>query len=82
MSDRRGFTRWHAGPRAEARSVKVKVPLEWVWENNPKELPDDDHARCIAAPGERFLACGAQLPTRCDQRPKRRRRPRPVAPGA
>jgi len=39
----------------------VKVPLEWVWENDPKELPDDDHARCIAAPGERFLACGGQL---------------------
>jgi len=39
----------------------VKIPLEWVWENDPKELPDDDHARCIAAPGERFLACGAQL---------------------
>jgi hypothetical protein len=39
----------------------VKVPLEWVWENDPKELPDDDHARCIAAPGERFLAWGGQL---------------------
>lgn len=38
----------------------MKVPLEWVWENDPKELPDEDHARCIAAPGERFLACGAQ----------------------
>jgi hypothetical protein len=39
----------------------VKVPLEWVWANDPKELPDDDHARCIAAPGERIIACGAQL---------------------
>jgi len=39
----------------------VKVPLEWVWENDPEELPDDDHARCIAARGERFLACGGQL---------------------
>ncbi len=38
----------------------MKVPLEWVWENDPKRLPDDDHARCIAAPGERILACGAQ----------------------
>jgi hypothetical protein len=34
---------------------------EWVWENDPKELPDNDHARCIAARGERFLACGGQL---------------------
>ena len=39
----------------------MKMPLEWVWENDPEELPDDDHTRCIAAPGERFLACGAQL---------------------
>ncbi len=39
----------------------MKVPLEWVWENDPEELPDDDHARCIAAPDERFLACGGQL---------------------
>jgi hypothetical protein len=38
----------------------VKVPLEWVWANDPEELPDDDHARCIAAPGERILACGTQ----------------------
>lgn len=57
----RGFTRCHAGPKAEARSVDVKVPLEWVWENDPEELPDDDHARCIAAGGERFVACGGQL---------------------
>jgi hypothetical protein len=60
-SDQRGFTRRHAGPKAKARSVTVKVPLEWVWTNDPDELPDDDHARCIAAPGERFLACGAEL---------------------
>ncbi len=39
----------------------MKVALEWVWENDPQELPDDDHARCIAASGERFLVCGAQL---------------------
>jgi len=39
----------------------VKVPLTWVWENDPHDLPDDDHARCIAAPGERFVACGGQL---------------------
>jgi hypothetical protein len=39
----------------------VKVPLEWVWENDPQELPDDDHARCIAARGERFVSCGGQL---------------------
>ena len=39
----------------------MKVPLQWVWENDPKRLPDADHRRCIAAPGERFLACGAQL---------------------
>ena len=39
----------------------MKVPLTWVWENDPQELPDDDHARCIAAPGERFVACGGQL---------------------
>ena len=39
----------------------MKVPLEWVWENDPEELPDDDHARCIAASGERFLAWGGQL---------------------
>ncbi len=39
----------------------MKVPLEWVWENDPEELPDDDHTRCIAASGERFVACGGQL---------------------
>ena len=38
----------------------MKVPLQWVWENDPKGLPDHDHARCIAAPGERFLACDGQ----------------------
>jgi hypothetical protein len=37
----------------------VKIPLEWVWQNDPEGLPDDDHARCIAAPGERLLVCGA-----------------------
>ena len=39
----------------------MKVPLEWVWENDPKGLPDRDHARCIAARGERFLAWDGQL---------------------
>jgi hypothetical protein len=36
----------------------VNVP-QWVWANDPERLPDDDHARCIAAPGERILARGA-----------------------
>jgi len=39
----------------------VKVRLRWVWANDPEELPDDDHARCIAAPGERILAHGAHV---------------------
>jgi hypothetical protein len=39
----------------------VNVPLRWVWANDPEELPDDDHARCIAAPGERVLARGSHL---------------------
>ena len=39
----------------------MNVPLQWVWENDPEELPDDDHARCIAARGDRFIACGGQL---------------------
>jgi hypothetical protein len=34
---------------------------EWVWENDLEELPDDDHARCIAALGRRLLSCGGQL---------------------
>ena len=34
---------------------------EWVWENDLEELPDDDHQRCIAAPGRRLLSCGSQL---------------------
>jgi hypothetical protein len=38
----------------------MKLPLQWVWANDPVELPDDDHARCIAASGERLLASGAQ----------------------
>ena len=38
----------------------MRVPQQWVWINDPLELPDDDHARCIAAPGERMLACGVQ----------------------
>jgi hypothetical protein len=39
----------------------VKALPDWVWENDPEELPDDHHARCIAAHGERFLACGGHL---------------------
>jgi hypothetical protein len=39
----------------------VKVPVQWVWANDPEHLPDDDHARCIAAPGERVLALGPHL---------------------
>ncbi len=38
----------------------MKVPLRWVWVNDPEELPDDDHARCFDAPGERRLDCGTQ----------------------
>jgi hypothetical protein len=39
----------------------VSVPLEWVWDNDPEDLPDVGHARCIAARGERLVACGGQL---------------------
>jgi hypothetical protein len=39
----------------------VKIPACWVWENDPDDLPDDDHARCISAQGERYMACGGQL---------------------
>ena len=39
----------------------MKIPLQWVWENDPDELPDPDHARCISAHGERYVACGGQL---------------------
>ena len=35
--------------------------LEWVWHNDPEGLPDSDHARCIAATGERSLVYGAHL---------------------
>ena len=74
-SDQRGFTRRHAGPKAEARSVAVKVPLKWVWENDPQELPDDDHARCIAAPGERLSpAAGSCSHSRRALMPASRRR--------
>ena len=31
----------------------------WHWQNDPQGLPDDDHTRCIAAPGVRHLLyCG------------------------
>ena len=39
----------------------VKILPEWIWENDPQDLPDIGHVRCIAARGERFLACGGQL---------------------
>ncbi len=33
--------------------------MEWQWTNDPLGGPDDDHARCIAAPGARVLEyCG------------------------
>lgn len=38
----------------------MEPPHQWVWENDPEGLPDDGHARCIAAPGERMLVYGAQ----------------------
>jgi hypothetical protein len=39
----------------------VKIPLQWVWENDPQELPEADHARCISARGVRYVAYGGQL---------------------
>ncbi len=39
----------------------MKVPLQWVWENDPEQRPDDDHARCISASGERYVAYGGHL---------------------
>jgi hypothetical protein len=30
----------------------------WHWRNDPERLPDDDHARCIAAPDDRVLVFG------------------------
>jgi hypothetical protein len=33
--------------------------MEWQWTNDPLAEPDEDHARCIAAPGARVLEyCG------------------------
>ena len=33
--------------------------MDWRWTNDPLERPDDDCARCIAAPGSRILEyCG------------------------
>jgi hypothetical protein len=33
----------------------------WHWRNDPKGLPDDDHTRCIAAPGVRELIYRGRL---------------------
>jgi hypothetical protein len=35
--------------------------MQWQWRNDPDGLPDDDHARCIAAPGMRLLVYGTHL---------------------
>jgi hypothetical protein len=33
----------------------------WHWRNDPARLPDDDHTRCMAAPGVRELVYRGQL---------------------
>jgi hypothetical protein len=33
----------------------------WHWRNDPARLPDDDHTRCLAAPGVRELVYHGQL---------------------
>jgi hypothetical protein len=33
----------------------------WHWRNDPAGLPDDDHTRCMAAPGVRELVYHGQL---------------------
>jgi hypothetical protein len=33
----------------------------WHWRNDPARLPDDDHTRCMAAPGARELVYKGQL---------------------
>jgi hypothetical protein len=33
--------------------------MDWRWTNDPLGGPDEDHARCIAAPRERILAYGS-----------------------
>ena len=32
----------------------------WHWQNDPEGLPDEDHARCITAPGVRKLRYGGR----------------------
>jgi hypothetical protein len=32
----------------------------WRWQNDPQGLPDEDHARCITAPGVRELRYGGR----------------------
>jgi hypothetical protein len=34
---------------------------QWVWRSDHEGLPDPDHARCIAATGERSLVYGPHL---------------------
>jgi hypothetical protein len=31
--------------------------MDWRWTNDPLDAPDEDHIRCIAAPGRRVLEC-------------------------
>jgi hypothetical protein len=31
--------------------------MDWRWTNDQLDAPDEDHARCIAAPGARTLEC-------------------------
>jgi hypothetical protein len=33
----------------------------WHWRNDPARVPDDDHTRCMAAPGVRELVYKGQL---------------------
>ena len=33
----------------------------WHWRNDPARVPDDDHTRCMAAPGVRELVYRGQL---------------------
>ena len=35
--------------------------MVWHWQNDPEGIPDDDHTRCIAAPGVRELRYRGRL---------------------